>query len=753
MAKYLKCLILLFFIFVLVSCDNKHTCKYESTVQEVSCQSEGYTLYTCVVCGDSYKEDVVEKLKHDLQTYEIFKKPTETKEGKFKVICKSCDIFFETLPPLQSDFYDITSYRKPTCSREGQMFYTFKYEGWTVTFGVSVPKTSKELFSELYHCSDSVHFNYCICGEKWAPEEPHDFQDGVCIVCDTPQDLSYITYKEIKKEGNIGYEAIVKKGAPDTIFIPDEHNGYPVLSVDLLYIEDSKVIEKLVLPRKLMEIYYPKLGYGAGINNVYFKGSLSELLSVESKNSLVNPFDGVKNIYYIDGDGYKLLDNLVIPEDIFEVSNILSGYDGLHSIYISSNVRKIAEEAFEGCANVQSVVFDKDCKVTSLPAYCFAGMINLYSVKLSSGIKEVDSKAFISSNRLVELYTDNDIDLSKIHDFLCKHSYDYEDSCVKNIDDFIYHIGEKDNYLIDYIGEEKRILALPTDFEYIIRSNAFVSADYIYSIILGSNIKKIEKDAFLYCKNMIEIINNTKYTIYANPSSSAYPGDGRLGSYTYSVHTDTNESKLIFYGNYIFTMIDGRYHLIRCFERDYSEVIYLPEMDFDYTLNIAVQGFSMKKIYIPACVKDMADDCLSQCGNLEEIIFLGDEINSIDGISSCRNLKTITLPSKINIIKKLAFANSGLVEIVIPTNVNVIEEGIFFNCMSIEKITVPYVFDETFDYLFRATGQGYSVYWYEDLDEIIISGDRRAPENAFELLTNVQLIKYSNGEIIQSLIE
>ena len=223
--------------------------------------------------------------------------------------------------------------------------------------------------------------------------------------------------------------------------------------------------------------------------------------------------------------------------------------------------------------------------------------------------------------------------------------------------------------------------------------------------------------------------------------------------FAYSVHKNTNESKLIFYDNYIFTVIDGQYHLIRCLERDYSEVIYLPEMDFNYTLNIALKGYSMHKIYIPSCVTDLGDDCLSQCLSLEEIIFLGDEINSIDGISVCKSLKTITLPDKINIIKEKAFAASGLVEIVIPASVNVIEEGIFFNCTDLEKITIPYVFEESFEYLFNTPGQSFIISWYDKLDEIIISADTRAPENAFELFTSVSLIKYSNGEIIQSLIE
>ena len=36
-----------------------HTHEYEETVVNPTCEDDGYTLYTCKECGDSYQEEKV----------------------------------------------------------------------------------------------------------------------------------------------------------------------------------------------------------------------------------------------------------------------------------------------------------------------------------------------------------------------------------------------------------------------------------------------------------------------------------------------------------------------------------------------------------------------------------------------------------------------------------------------------------------------------------------------------------------------
>ena len=43
----------------------EHTHEYTSNVTEPTCTEQGYTTYTCSICGDSYKSDYVDALGHD----------------------------------------------------------------------------------------------------------------------------------------------------------------------------------------------------------------------------------------------------------------------------------------------------------------------------------------------------------------------------------------------------------------------------------------------------------------------------------------------------------------------------------------------------------------------------------------------------------------------------------------------------------------------------------------------------------------
>lgn len=54
-----------------------------------------------------------------------------------------------------------------------------------------------------------------------------------------------------------------------------------------------------------------------------------------------------------------------------------------------------------------------------------------------------------------------------------------------------------------------------------------------------------------------------------------------------------------------------------------------------------------------------------------------------------KDLTNYTINEKINTIGRLAFAESGLKEIIIPENVTDIEYGAFYGCTSLEKVTIP----------------------------------------------------------------
>ena len=67
---------------------------YEAVVTEATCTEDGFTTYTCKVCGDTYVSDHVEELGHVYDGKEI--DPTCTEYGCYRCTCTVCGYTHET---------------------------------------------------------------------------------------------------------------------------------------------------------------------------------------------------------------------------------------------------------------------------------------------------------------------------------------------------------------------------------------------------------------------------------------------------------------------------------------------------------------------------------------------------------------------------------------------------------------------------------------------------------------------------------
>ena len=65
--------------------------EYEPTVTEPTCTEQGYTTYTCTLCGRSYVSGYTDALRHDWPAQgTVTKEPTETERGVLTFACTRC---------------------------------------------------------------------------------------------------------------------------------------------------------------------------------------------------------------------------------------------------------------------------------------------------------------------------------------------------------------------------------------------------------------------------------------------------------------------------------------------------------------------------------------------------------------------------------------------------------------------------------------------------------------------------------------
>ena len=172
------------------ACD-LHGHQYETTVVEPTCKSKGYTLHTCTACGDTYKENYVDKVDHSYEDKIV--EPTCTKQGYTKKTCVYCGKSYKVdyTDPIEHQ-WEITEVSEPTCMSRGYTKKTCSACGQTSTewgeFAPHIP--TGESFYLPPTCTERGGTCYCCanCGYGFIEtiEAPlgHDWDEQyACIRC------------------------------------------------------------------------------------------------------------------------------------------------------------------------------------------------------------------------------------------------------------------------------------------------------------------------------------------------------------------------------------------------------------------------------------------------------------------------------------------------------------------------------------------------------------------------------------------
>lgn len=100
----------------------EHVHDYSAKVVKPTCTKKGYTKYACK-CGDSYKDDYVDKLAHSYSSKVVT--PTCEKKGYTLYTCECGDSYKDNYVEKLDHSYT-SKVVKPTCEKKGYTLYTCK---------------------------------------------------------------------------------------------------------------------------------------------------------------------------------------------------------------------------------------------------------------------------------------------------------------------------------------------------------------------------------------------------------------------------------------------------------------------------------------------------------------------------------------------------------------------------------------------------------------------------------------------------
>ena len=491
-------------------------------------------------------------------------------------------------------------------------------------------------------CEENEKIYYLIDGGM---TEPYEYSDYVWKHDDYGNLLgSYsVNYLII---GNTAVVMTVNSTELETIEIPESINGASVTQIADYAFHDVERVKKIVLPESVTKIGKGAFEGSRGEESYYGCGGLEEINI---------PF-GVKVIKDRTFAGCEMLKSVELPEGLTEIGVEAFAGCGIESVTFPKSLTKIGESAFEG-----SGLKVLDYPNVNVEKWAFHDCKKLTELNIASGVTYIPEKAFEGCERLGKAFIPESIKEFGYYSFF---------NCPRLI--FVTESSYMYNYAILY-AKEHGIMYCPKVVEYEIETH-----DYTYN-------------------------NVNYYLVHNGMGDYRYSAVVLPGEYNFSDKV-TIPQNITYDGDvYTVTKIGDS-----AFERADITAIELPDT-ITVIGDLAFNGcWSLKDINIPENVQVIGATALAARGLTGTLVypkcrvgaaaFATSGYNTVyvpEGVTELPDhifthtpsLETITLPSTLEKIGKLAIYDTSVKNLIIPEKA-ILEEDAFYGLIALEKLTL-----------------------------------------------------------------
>ena len=195
-------------------------------------------------------------------------------------------------------------------------------------------------------------------------------------------------------------------------------------------------------------------------------------------------------------NGCSGLTSVVIGNNVTNIDKYaFYNCSGLTSVTIGNNVKSIGVAAFDHCKSLISVTIPDN--VTSIGNYAFNGCSNLLRVTIGYNVENISGTAFDGCGKLKTVINRSVLDIDDLGSSATKIISVDGDS----IDGFDFGSIGDDFYLVDYKGEEHAI-SLPANYKgksYSIAPLTFYNNSSLVSVDVPNSVTSIVYGAFAEC--------------------------------------------------------------------------------------------------------------------------------------------------------------------------------------------------------------------------------------------------------------
>lgn len=371
---------------------------------EATCTTEGSKIKTCKNCG-FIDGEVVSKKAHSYGEWQVVNEATCNENGSEKKVCSGCDheVFQEIAAHCKWDDGVFTV--EPTCTTEGEKFYSCTVCGNTKEEEVSA---LGHTVGTTYLLDDFKHWKICSTCNLNANEVVHNFDSyGDCSTCSFKNVGTHgLTYTLINNETE--YEVSGRSLAVSTVIIPKTFKGIPVTTIAKNAFANNANITSVQLPEsiitikdfafnftKINTITIPKSVKTIGSNA--FSQSIFKSIIFEEKSSLVSL--GTMAFRYCDE-----LEEITLPNGVVKIeSQLFQHCEKLKKIYFSDNITSIESHAFDDCILLKEISLPS--KLTYIGDFAFQNCETLTTITIPKSVNEIGVGAFADAGFNTIIFT------------------------------------------------------------------------------------------------------------------------------------------------------------------------------------------------------------------------------------------------------------------------------------------------------------------------------------------------------------
>ena len=473
-----------------------HVHTYEFTVTLPTCTEQGYTTYTCTVCGDSYIDNHVPANGHTEGEWFRYSAPTCTQEGEMRLCCNVCgEVLGKTAIEKNEHDYTLTVVQ-PSGGEQGYSLHTCTQCGYSY---------KDNFFTEVY----TEGLEYEDTDGRLTVTGAGDY-DGDEIVIPSRIDGTPVT--AVGEGAFENCENITAITIPDTVTYIGSR---AFAGTSIAYIAIPSSVSEIggqifSVCGNLTEVAY-NCDYGPSESGVFF--NIPSLEKVSFGGTRVPGYiclnsvnlcevvlgDSVTEIGYRAFSGCMNLKEINIPAKVGVIGAEAFSGSGLTSVSLPAAMTVIAEMTFINCTYLKEVAIPYG--VSSIGYMAFYRCSSLVSVTIPDSVMSIADEAFCGCSS---------IEYVKLPQYITRIGYSTFSGCVSLKDVNIPEGVAAIDGLAFLDCRSLEDIELSESLRSI-AGNAFNGCRSLTSVTIPEGVKYIADSVFINCDNLSEVI-------FADPS-------------------------------------------------------------------------------------------------------------------------------------------------------------------------------------------------------------------------------------------